>query len=185
MQTGTQMSTLSTFKYVVIHTWSFKNITLKSHFVIFLWSHSNSLSLEFKCHSSVHFFPKTAGKLRNSQFKQMKWGFNPQFSEMKTERKREALECTAKLKTNETNLFQSLGNVEANNSQRNVHARTHTTHRTSGSVIKHNMIKLFNSEGMSKRQGRGNLQNISGNMLCACKSVVFSPQLRSHVLFHI
>lgn len=104
---------------------------------------------------------------------------------MKTERKREANECTAKLKTNETNLFQSLGNVEANNSQRNVHARTHTTHRTSGSGIKPDMIKLFNSEGMNKRQGRGNLQNISGNMLCACKSVVFSPQLRSHVLFHI
>lgn len=52
-------------------------------------SHSNSVSVEFKCHSGVHFPPETAGTLRNGQFKQMKWAFNPQFSERQTERRRE------------------------------------------------------------------------------------------------
>lgn len=50
----------------------------------FLQQSLNPVSLEFKCHSSVYFFPET--KLRNSQPKQMKRGFNPQFSEMKAAR---------------------------------------------------------------------------------------------------
>lgn len=78
--------------------------------------------------------------MRNGQSKQMKLGFNPQFSEMKTGRKREkereAVECTAKLKTNETNLFQSPGNVEASSSQRNARTHTHMQNKTSGSEQK-------------------------------------------------
>lgn len=61
----------------------------KPLFFIFPSSHSSPVSLQFKCNSSVYFFHETAGKLRNGQSKQMKLDFNPQFSEMKSGRKRE------------------------------------------------------------------------------------------------
>lgn len=121
--------------------------------------------------------------MRNGQSKQMKLGFNPQFSEMKTGRKREkereAVECTAKLKTNETNLFQSPGNVEASSSQRN--ARTHT-HAKQNVWVGAKEKRESDVEGMRKLREKENIKD----MLCACRSIViFSPQLRSHLLFHI
>lgn len=79
-------------KCKVLNVLLFKKDYLKSFlFFAFISSHSNPVCLEFKCHSKVNFFLGAAGKLRNGQSKQMKWGFNPQFSETESERKSKKL----------------------------------------------------------------------------------------------
>lgn len=71
------------------------------------------------------------------------------------------MECTAKLKTNEANLFQGPGNVGANSSQRNAHTQT----QTQNFGVRGKEKKEFYVEEMRKQQEIGNIQNMRYNML--------------------
>ena len=87
MQTSTQMHQQTHAQHISTYICSHK------HQPSFSFKHSSAsqsdpVSVHFKCHSSVYFFPVTAGKLRNGQSKQMKQSFNPQFSETETDTER-------------------------------------------------------------------------------------------------
>lgn len=84
-----------------------------------------------------------------------------------------AVECTAKLKTNETLISESW-HGDVSSSQR--YANTHT-HRQ----------KLLGQEKRRNEEAVGEtIQKIKANMLSECKLIVlFSPQPRSHLLFYV
>lgn len=85
-----------------------------------------------------------------------------------------AVECTAKLKTNETLISESW-HGDVSSSQRYANTHTHTCRN----------FQVRRREGMRKQWGE-TIQKIKANVLSECKLIVlFSPQPRSHLLFYV